>query len=571
MAQSLSNLPIGAKVKFGRHSINGETAQDIIWLVVAKNHSGYPSNSITLHTASIIDLRCFDDPEPANADDYRQAYGNNRYSVSNIDQWLNANGAGGSWYSAQHAADAPPTQNETNYVNRPGFLYHLTDGERAAILPTTIRVVKPDLDGGGYEDIIRNIFLPSVTEIGLNNENNIAEGNVWGYYMESGATKRASSITNQVYTYSKATNKPIVGNALKWWTRTPSASSTMSVREVSNYGAIANDSASIWLYGIRPALNLSSTLAVSDTTDSDGCYTLIWNRPPNTPTITAPDVIYESQRTTISWSASDPDGDELMYVLESYSGPNNPNGAIHPATKDTHITYYPQGDYDYMRFRVKAIDPSGAESGYADTGEIPYISNAAPVISGADSNLGVKNNEFSQSYTVSDADNTITIQESIDGEVIRSYVVTGEASSSVDVTGETWLKLANGSHTLTITANDTVNKIVTRTYQFTKSVDSIFVETKQPIASETMPIRIKLTVVRSIPSAAKFKVEVCNNGYDNNPTWEDCTSSVTGNAAHIFTNTTKTATQWGVKVRVTVERNGTTGACYITSIGGNFE
>ena len=49
MAQLLSNLPIGAKVKFGRYSVEGEPAQDIIWLVVAKNHNSvptYPSNSV---------------------------------------------------------------------------------------------------------------------------------------------------------------------------------------------------------------------------------------------------------------------------------------------------------------------------------------------------------------------------------------------------------------------------------------------------------------------------------------------------------------------------------------------
>ena len=68
MAQALSNLPIGAKVKFGKHSVNGETAQPITWVVVAKNHTGYPSNSVTLLTEKIIDLRAFDAKEPNNSD-----------------------------------------------------------------------------------------------------------------------------------------------------------------------------------------------------------------------------------------------------------------------------------------------------------------------------------------------------------------------------------------------------------------------------------------------------------------------------------------------------------------------
>ena len=570
MAQNLSNLPIGAKVKFGKHSISGEIAQDIIWLVAARNHTGYPADSITLQTASIIDLRCFDNPESTASGD-RQSQGNNRYSVSNIDQWLNSNGSAGSWYSAQHATDAAPTSNDTAYANRPGFLYHLSDSERAAILPTTIRVVKPTKDGGGYEDITRSIFLPSLTEIGLGNENNTPEGNVWEYYTASGVARRTCSITTQVSNYSKSTSKPTAGSGGVWWTRTPSFSSEYNVRVVSINGTLTFEPAYVWMRGVRPAVNVSSTLSVSDTTDSDGCYTVIWNRPPTTPIIIAPDIAYSKpSNTEIAASSSDPDGDEITYRHE-YRFDNGSWTTIDMITGPKWDIRLSKTTPGTVQFRAKAIDSNGAESEYGYSDVIPYVVNDPPSISGTDSHLGEKKGGFSQSYSIVDTDSeTIDIQEAIDGEVIRSYTATGNVESSVNVTGTTWLKLANGSHTITITAKDAIDTTV-RTYTFTKSVNTILVETAQPMPLGTMPVRIKLTVARNIPSAAKFKVEVCNNGYDTNPTWEDCTSSVTGNAAHVFTNTTKTANQWGVKVRVTVERNGGTGACYITSIGGNFE
>ena len=66
MAQALSNLPLGAKIKFGRYSVNGEAAEEIKWIVVARNHSGYPSNSVTLLTEGVIDLRSFDAREPSS-------------------------------------------------------------------------------------------------------------------------------------------------------------------------------------------------------------------------------------------------------------------------------------------------------------------------------------------------------------------------------------------------------------------------------------------------------------------------------------------------------------------------
>ena len=81
MSQLLSNLPTGAKVKFGKFQVNSETAQPIVWTVVAKNHQctpAYPTNAITLHAAEILDLRCFDATEPSNSNSDRQSYGNNR-------------------------------------------------------------------------------------------------------------------------------------------------------------------------------------------------------------------------------------------------------------------------------------------------------------------------------------------------------------------------------------------------------------------------------------------------------------------------------------------------------------
>ena len=68
-----------------------------------------------------------------------------------------------------------------------------------------------------------------------------------------------------------------------------------------------------------------------------------------------------------------------------------------------------------------------------------------------------------------------------------------------------------------------------------------------------------------------MKVEACNNGFDASPAWEDITDSVTSGLTHVFANTIKTASEWGVNIRVTVDRNGSEGACYITEIGGNFE
>ena len=123
---------------------------------------------------------------------------------------------------------------------------------------------------------------------------------------------------------------------------------------------------------------------------------------------------------------------------------------------------------------------------------------------------------------------------------------------------------------MTITASDGIDRSV-RTYTFVKAVTSFTVQRAIAIEASAMPTRIKVSVMRTLPPEATFKVEVCNNGFDPNPTWEDATSSVTSELVHVFNNKTKANAKWGVNIRVTVNRNNGSGACYITSIGGNFE
>jgi hypothetical protein len=280
MAQPLSNLAVGAKVKFGRYQVESETAQEIIWTIVAKNHPGYPANAITLHAKKIIDLRCFDAREPNNTSNNRKSYGNNRYSVSNIDQWLNKDSAAGAWYVGQHTYDQAPNADNvdynTPYDTRPGFLYHFSTEEKNAILSTPLRVVKPSVDGGGYENITRKVFLPSRTEVGLGGE----EGTEWGFYTSD--TARKAYLTAQAFNNTLSSSKPsAIGNAWHWWLRTPYTSDAFYVRIVKSDGYIYSNSACTGCYGVRPALNLPSSLLVSDSPDGDGAYTIVWWTPPN--------------------------------------------------------------------------------------------------------------------------------------------------------------------------------------------------------------------------------------------------------------------------------------------------
>ena len=288
----LSNLPVGAKVKFGKYRVNTEDAQPIVWTIVAKNHQctpAYPENAITLHATEILDLRCFDAKEPDDPLSNICNYGNNRYSQSNIDQWLNKDSIANEWYVAAHETDHSPDTSDgtggygTQYATCPGFLHAFSNDEKAAILPTTIRVVVGKLyNGATYEDIIRMVFLPSLVEVGCRTQSGIADGYAWDYYTSD--SDRIATITQQCFDNTLADPKNAsVGDGWYWWLRTPNGNDTYNSIDITPSGSWTRSAPCSGGYGVRPALNLSSTLMVSDTADADGCYTFEWNETPVDP------------------------------------------------------------------------------------------------------------------------------------------------------------------------------------------------------------------------------------------------------------------------------------------------
>lgn len=381
MSQALSNLAVGSKVKFGKYQVNTEEAQPIIWTIVAKNHvstPAYPSNSVTLHAAEILDLRCFDAKEPSNSNSNRQNYGNNRYSVSNLDQWLNKDAAGGAWYSAAHSADHSPDTTAgtggygTQYAARPSFLNGFTDDEKAAILSTTIRVVKPSIDGGSYEDVVRKVFLPSTTEVGLSNENSIAEGAAWGYYTSD--TARIGYVTQQCFSNTPSSSKPSSKTtAWYWWLRTPIYSRAYDARLVHSNRSLNGLSACYGRSGVRPALNLSSSLLVSDTTDSDGCYTVMFAGTIIAPaTLTIPKLV-KGRGALIEWSAVD--GAD-SYILQRKTSAGGSYSQRYSGT-NTYFDDQIQTRYTVYGYRVCAVSGE-TQSDWNTSDDITAISAPSP-------------------------------------------------------------------------------------------------------------------------------------------------------------------------------------------------
>lgn len=313
MAKQLKDLNVGDKVKFGRHQINDETPQEIIWEVAAKEHNGYPADSVTLITDKIIDIRAFDAKEPNNSDSNRGSYGNNRYKDSNLRQWLNKSGQ--PWFEKTHDADEPPTNAGTNnygtgYDARPGFLTHFEQDELTAILDTTLTVAKNTVtDGGGIETVVDKMFLASVTEVGLPNEPGGAEGSKLPVF--SSDASRIGIVTKQVEDYS---NYNITG-ARHWWLRSPYSSFSGNARLVHTSGDLIHNYAVYGNYGVRPLCNLKSDILVSDSPDVDGAYILTF-APPHKILFQENDDIQVF--TSGEWETVGQSGDDLIELFETH-------------------------------------------------------------------------------------------------------------------------------------------------------------------------------------------------------------------------------------------------------------
>lgn len=572
MPQSLANLAVGAKVKDTTSLYYGKP---VIFKVADKNHAGFPANSVTLITERIVTIKCFDGKEPNNSDGNRRSYGNNRYQYANLLQWLNSNAGAGAWYSAKHAQDAPPngTYASTNpYDTEAGFLNGFSANIIAAMLDTTQTVVRNTVtDGGSYETVQIKMFLPSTTEVGLANENNIAEGSKLALFSDNNsrlAYPTAEAVANSAY----KNNNLNTSAAWWWWLRTPYASDSFGVRCVNTAGALSYGSAYYGNGGARPLCNLSSSILVSDNTDADGCYTIVWNRPPTTPSgISVPEKVYSNRNITVTWgTSSDPDGDAITYKLERSF--NNGSWAQVASTAGTSFTEAVSTAWNTLQYRVKSVDSFGNQSAYIASDTRAVIHNVPPAISGVNGDLGEKTDDFSFPYTVTDEEgDAVTVKEAVDGVILKTYTAALGVQVEMRVAGNDFLKLANGPHTLTITANDTTGGTVARTMTFTKKVNGLSVTLTEPLSALTLPKRINIDVMREIPVGASFRVETCNNAFDDSPVWEDATDAVIGHRAHIYENTIQRAEKAGVNIRVTVERRNAVGPCWVSGIGGNFE
>ena len=184
-----SNSDVGTTVFIPYNDTTGKFSLNegrIEFEVVGVNHhtSSEHSQTITLMTKNIIRTAAFDAKEPSNSNSDRKSYGNNRWSVSNIRQWLNSSGEAGKWFTKQHDYDEPPTSDYVfdssgAYAGDPGFLAGFSDEVIQHFTDITNTTALNEYDRVGSETLettVDKVFLPSWTELIGSTNYGIEEG-----------------------------------------------------------------------------------------------------------------------------------------------------------------------------------------------------------------------------------------------------------------------------------------------------------------------------------------------------------------------------------------------------------
>ena len=574
MPKLLSSLPVGSLVKDTGTTYNGKP---IIWKVLEHGHAGDPEGSTALITQKIISVKSFDAIESGNSDSGRRSYGNNRYLYSTLRQWLNSSADAGKWYAAQHSADAAPTNanvwsNYNEYDQEAGFLSGFSEKMRSALLTVTKRTAKNTAcDGGGYEDISDKIFLLSNTEVGLSNENNVAEGSIYSLFNTS--AERKAYPTAEAVSKSEYTSSGFNANAAwYWWLRSPYSGNSYDVRGVNTDGSLNNYGACNGCIGVRPACAISSSIFVSSEADADGVYTIQWNSAPTITTDCEENLGDKNAPFAFTYTIEDADNDDVTAsitldsetlhtidsVVQGYGYRLNISGTkLNSLTDGTHT--------------IKII--AGDRFGNSSEKSVTFNKTTATVaISGTDGSIGNKWDIPAYIYSVTSMESKpITVTEIVDDAEIRTIE---NADQNVAITAELSDVFAQlepeKEHTLTIKAVDSDGTEVYRYITFKKLPSELSFETR-PLETDAAPEKVILNLDYVKTGNPKIEIEATNCPYNGEVIWEDCTEEVLSRKAYTFKNQTFESDRYGISIRITIAKNENTERVYCGSFGFCFD
>ena len=295
-----------------------------------------------------------------------------------------------------------------------------------------------------------------------------------------------------------------------------------------------------------------------------------------TPTVSGEDknLGNKTNSFSVTYSVSDDDTGQELTVTEKLNG--NIIRTIQNPTKGTTLTCsITEGLFASLSMGTTNTIEIEVTDGQATTyRRYTFVkTNSAPLIKyTGQTDLVQLTSKPTITYSVSDNEgDTITVTEKLNGEVIRQFTATSNTNYTITLTDEFWLTCGKNTNTIEISASDVNGGTSYKHITFKRQVNKVQITMKNPIETDVAATKIMVSPDWD-KTGCTGKVEVCNNGFDASPTWEDMTTMAALNRPYVFTNKTKTAAKWGIKIRLTLTKNqGYTGEVAIYGFGGAYE
>ena len=319
----LSALAEGLKVVDPGTKYYGEP---IVWIVEKKE-----AGKVCLSSERIIKIMAFDAQEPENRSSERALFGNNRWRLSNLQEWANSDLI--NWYEPTHDRDAPPTSGNVDsgynpYDAEPGFLTNFSLGLKNVLIP--VEIVAVDSPHYNWEpqqedSSLDKVFLLSVDEIGAYPL--WIEGALYPRYTYSpgGAGNRTLYPTPEAVANSNYTSPSLSSDVpCAYWLRSSGTILDQEMTYNPHYTMVISADGSLSQaepfrghIGFRPTIAAPDTLAISGPSGGEDYYTL-YGFPP---VITGTDPLgtFSGIPPIITYKVTDP-ADLAVVVTEELDG-----------------------------------------------------------------------------------------------------------------------------------------------------------------------------------------------------------------------------------------------------------
>lgn len=282
---------------------------------------------------------------------------------------------------------------------------------------------------------------------------------------------------------------------------------------------------------------------------------------------------------TIGYFSYDKDNDTVYYDIQyrqikdlddlPISGPWTT--LVNKTTNNT-VQFNTTGvNQGYYEIKINAYNEARTENGLTKTyisgakvftvkvhqNKVPQILNIRGTVITSDDIVDKWANNMPTNFTykVYDYDNDmVQCKHYLNNNQIETITVNSESIVNFVIPQQTWDSLPIGSHMIKIEVSDNIDPSIFIEKEIIKLDDRLLFVT-HPHETDTLAIRANIALLYKKDLGDTLQIWVCNNAFDDNPTWEDCTNAYFSQSEYFFKNKNKVNDKAGIAMKVLLKKS----------------